>query len=160
MTKARTYWHLQSLGRKPSVYEIATSRLHYYPARGFEIGTPADDWYRRYQRESPLHLDDVCDWEEFSDPRETTYATYVERQRAKEVFCAGLFASMEATGYDARLPARWVESLERVFAPLRYPIHGLQMIAAYVGQMAPSGRLTTAMLFQSADEVRRVQCIA
>jgi toluene monooxygenase system protein E len=47
-----------------------------------------------------------------------------------------------------------------VLGPLRYPVHGFQMIAAYVGQMAPSGRITVASLFQAADEMRRIQRIA
>ena len=50
--------------------------------------------------------------------------------------------------------------LGAVLAPLRYPIHGLQMLAAYVGHMAPSGRIVVAAAFQSADEMRRVHRIA
>jgi toluene monooxygenase system protein E len=38
--------------------------------------------------------------------------------------------------------------------------HGFQMIAAYIGQMAPSGRITIAAALQSADEMRRIQRIA
>jgi hypothetical protein len=34
------------------------------------------------------------------------------------------------------------------------------MVAAYVGQMAPSGRITIAAALQAADEIRRVQRIA
>jgi toluene monooxygenase system protein E len=34
------------------------------------------------------------------------------------------------------------------------------MIAAYVGQMAPCGRITVAALFQAADELRRIHQIA
>jgi toluene monooxygenase system protein E len=49
--------------------------------------------------------------------------------------------------------------LDRLFAPLLYPLHGLQMIAAYVGQMAPNGRIAVAALFQCADEMRRIQRI-
>jgi toluene monooxygenase system protein E len=47
-----------------------------------------------------------------------------------------------------------------VVAPFRYPGHGFQMIASYVGQMAPSGRITIAAALQSADEMRRIQRIA
>jgi hypothetical protein len=45
-------------------------------------------------------------------------------------------------------------------APLRFAFHGLQMLAAYVGQMAPSGRIAIASLLQAADEVRRLQRVA
>ena len=55
---------------------------------------------------------------------------------------------------------RWVDTLERLLPPLRYLYHGLQMLAAYVGQMAPSGRITIAAALQAADEMRRVQRIA
>jgi toluene monooxygenase system protein E len=43
---------------------------------------------------------------------------------------------------------------------LRYPGHGLQMLASYVGQMAPSGRIVITAALQAADEMRRVQRIA
>jgi toluene monooxygenase system protein E len=36
----------------------------------------------------------------------------------------------------------------------------MQMIAAYVGHMAPGGRITIAALFQSGDEIRRIQRVA
>ncbi|HEY0712467.1 MAG TPA: toluene monooxygenase, partial [Polyangia bacterium] len=35
-----------------------------------------------------------------------------------------------------------------------------QMVAAYIGQMAPTGRITLTSLFQAADEMRRVHRIA
>jgi toluene monooxygenase system protein E len=34
------------------------------------------------------------------------------------------------------------------------------MIAAYVGQLAPSGRIAVCALFQAADEVRRIQRVS
>ena len=43
---------------------------------------------------------------------------------------------------------------------LRYSVHGLQMTAAYVGCMAPGGRIVVACLFQAADEMRRIQRLA
>jgi toluene monooxygenase system protein E len=156
-TGPKTYWHLAAAKRVPSDYEIATSRLLYYVERGFEVALPLDDWYRRYQRESPLASDD---WERFCDPRETTYAKYTALQQAKEAHVDGIFRSIDEGGYDQRLDRRWVETLEKLVPPLRYLGHGLQMLAAYVGQMAPSGRITVAAAFQAADEMRRVQRLA
>jgi toluene monooxygenase system protein E len=153
----KTYWHLESLKRKPSEYDVATSRLLYYVERGFEVRVPVEEWYRRYQRSSPLS---VADWEAFRDPRETTYTRYTERQKTKEIFVDGLLEAIEATGYDRELSAGWLRILDRVLAPLRFPVHGLQMIAAYVGQMAPAGRIAIAALFQAADEMRRTQRLA
>jgi toluene monooxygenase system protein E len=156
VTPPRTYWHLRELGRRPTEYDIATSRLHYWTARGFEVRVPLAEWYARYQRESPFRC---RDWEAFSDPRRTTYTTYTELQRGRETFVDGVLHSIDA-GYDGRLPPAWIAGLDRLLAPLRYPAHGLQMLAAYVGQMAPGSRITIAAAFQAADEMRRIQRLA
>jgi toluene monooxygenase system protein E len=150
----RTYWHLEEQRRRPSPYDIATSRLLYYPGRGFEVPGSADAWMRRHQTGSPL----TCsDWGAFRDPRETTYTRYVERQREREAFVDGVLRAAEHGDHDRRLPAAWVAALGRVLAPLRFPAHGLQMAGAYVAQMAPEGRIVAAGLFQVGDEIRRIQ---
>jgi len=153
----RTYWHLEGARRVPSDYEIATSKLLYYVGRGFEVDVPLADWYRRHQAESALACDD---WERFADPRETTYAKYVALQQAKEAHVDGLLRSIEEGDYDRKLDPAWIDTLERLLPPLRHLYHGLQMIAAYVGQMAPSGRITIVAALQGADEMRRVHRIA
>ena len=155
--RRRTYWHLEGLRRKPGDYDIATSRLLYYPGRGFEVTLPIGEWYQRHQSNSPLQ---VADWEAFRDPRETTYASYIELAKSRETYVDGLFEAIETTGYDARLQPDWLALLARVLGPLRYPLHGLQMLAAYVGHMAPSGRIVVAAAFQAGDEMRRVQRVA
>jgi len=152
----RTYWHLSDLGRKPTDYDIATSRLHYWTARGFEVKVPVSEWYERYQRGSELRC---RDWEEWGDPRQTTYTTYTTMQRTREAFVNGLLDSI-SDDYDRGLSPQCVALLNRVIAPLRYPGHGLQMVAAYVGNMAPTARITIAATFQAADEMRRVQRLA
>jgi len=154
MPGQRTYWHLAGLGRKPSDYEIATSRLLYHPQQGFEVAVPLADWYARYQRGSPLQC---CDWERFHDPRETTYSSYTARRHEAEMYVDGILRSIDETGYDARLDPAWCAVLEATLPTLRYPVHGLQMVAAYVGQMAPCGRITITAALQTADEIRRVQ---
>lgn len=153
MIGQRTWWHLADLGRKPSDYDIATTRLLYYPDRGFEVQAPMAAWYREHQQQRPL----VCaDWDAFRDPRETTYARYTELQRDKEVLVDGVLAA----AHDHELAPQWIARLDRIIGPLRYPVHGLQMIASYVGSMAPGGRIVVACLLQSADEMRRVQRLA
>ncbi len=153
----RTYWHLTELGRKPTDYDIASSKLLYYPRRGFETAVPIAAWYRAHQHDSAL----VCqDWERFRDPRETTYARYVDLQRTKEAFVDGVLAAAAASDHDRRLSPAWLETLSGLLSPLRYPVHGLQMIAAYVAHMAPSGRIVIAGLLQAADETRRVERLA
>jgi len=152
----RTYWHLSDLGRKPTDYDIATSRLHYWTARGFEVKMPLSDWYERWQRGTELRC---RDWEQWSDPRQTTYPLYTGIQRTREAFVNGLLDSI-SDEYDRRLSTRWVALLDRVLTPLRYPGHGLQMVTAYVGKMAPSARISIAATFQAADEMRRIERLA
>ena len=85
----KTYWHLAAARKKPTDYEIATSRLLYYVERGFEVTTPIASWYARHQQGSPL----ACsDWDGFRDPRETTYTKYTELQAAKEKFVDAILA--------------------------------------------------------------------
>jgi toluene monooxygenase system protein E len=157
MNGRRTYWHLESLNRKPAEYEIVSTHLLYHPDRGFEVQTPVTEWYRKHVKESPLVLADA---DRFRDPRETTYTTYTALQKDKEIYVDGLLESIERTNYDKALSPAWLRTLSRVLPPLRYPVHALQMTAAYVGQMAPGSRITMAALFQSADEMRRIQRIA
>jgi toluene monooxygenase system protein E len=157
MTRRRTWWHLEGQTRRPNDYEIATTRLLWHPARGFAVTTPVTEWVRVHQRERELSC---SDWDAFRDPRQTTYTKYTELQRNREIFVDGLFALAETSADDERLSPRWVSVLDRVLGPLRYPVHGLHMVAAYVGSMAPGGRIVVACLLQAADEVRRVQRIA
>jgi toluene monooxygenase system protein E len=162
MAQQKTYWHLLQQMRMPTEYEIVTSKLLCYTGEGFtgkrfEIDIPLKDWYRQFQQDSPL----TCSsWERFRDPRETTYTKYTEIQRDKEIFVDGILQEIELTGYDGQLSPRWLHVLSRVVAPLRYPGHGLQMIASYFGQMAPSGRIVITATLQAGDEMRRVQRIA
>jgi toluene monooxygenase system protein E len=153
----KTYSHLADARKIPSDYDIGTSKLHYYVERGFEVSLPLEAWYREHQRGSPLRC---IDWERFSDPRQTTYTKYVAVQRDRESHVDAIHQTMEARAYDATLTPEWINALERFWSPCRFLGHGLQMLAAYVGQMAPSGRITIACAFQAADEVRRIHRIA
>lgn len=162
MAQQKTYWHLLPQKRMPSEYEIVTSKLLCYTGEGFtgkrfELDVPLQPWYRQYQQESPFSC---SSWEKFRDPRETTYTKYTELQREKEVFVDGILEEIEATGYDKELLPSWLPMLSRLFAPLRYPFHGFQMLAAYVGHTAPSGRIAIVAALQAGDEMRRVQRIA
>jgi len=162
MAQQKTYWHLLPQKRMPTEYEIVTSKLLCYTGEGFtgkrfELDVPLLDWYKRFQQDSPL----TCSsWENFRDPRETTYTKYTEIQRDKEIFVDGILEEIDSSGYDARLSPGWLHGLSRVFAPLRYPGHGLQMVASYIGQMAPGGRIVIAATLQAGDEMRRVQRVA
>lgn len=162
MAPQKTYWHLLEQRRMPTEYEIVTSKLLCYTGEGFtgkrfELDVPLLDWYKRFQQDSPL----TCSsWESFRDPRETTYTKYTGTQRDKEIFVDGILEEIDMSGYDGQLSPRWLHVLSRVVAPLRYPGHGLQMLASYVGQMAPSGRIVITAALQAGDEMRRVQRVA
>jgi toluene monooxygenase system protein E len=153
----KTYSHLAGKRRRPTEYELATTHLHHHVERGFEVAAPAAEWYARHQRGSRWR---AAAWAEFADPRETTYTKYTRLQHAQEAFCDGLLASIDASGYDAALPREARALLACALPPLRFALHGFQMVAAYVGQMAPEGRVTIAALLQGADEVRRIHRIA
>ncbi|HXU82881.1 MAG TPA: hypothetical protein VN914_15885 [Polyangia bacterium] len=153
----KTYSHLAGERRMPSEYEIVTTKLLYHPQRGFEIDVPTRGWYEKHQRGARL----TCrDWERFADPRATTYPDYTTLQARQENHLEGVLRSWAAADHDPALLALWRDTFLRVLAPLRFALHGFQMIAAYVGQMAPSGRIAIAALLQTADELRRVHRLA
>jgi toluene monooxygenase system protein E len=154
----RTYWHLAAARRLPSDYEIVTSKLLYHVERGgFEVQTPSAAFHARHQGQSPL----VCErWDTFVDPRATTYTSYVNIERDRESYVGRLLATIDESDHDRRLPGAWVDTLAGVLSPLRFLCHGLQMSAAYVGHMAPGGRIAVAAAFQCGDEIRRVQRLA
>jgi toluene monooxygenase system protein E len=155
----KTYSRLASGRRLPPEYEVVSSDLHYnYPHR-FELPEtlPVIDWYYRYREGSPLRAND---WEVFSDPRRTTYRGYNELQDRKEDVIDGLSLEIDETGYDDHLPEAWIAFIDRWYAPLRFPAHGLQMLSAYVAQLAPASRISNCAAFQAADEIRRLQRIA
>ena len=162
MVQQKTFWHLLPQRRMPSEYEIVTSKLLLNTGEGFtgkrfELDVPLQQWYEQYQQGSPL----ACSsWEKFRDPRETTYTKYTELQMEKEIFVDCILEEIEANGYDRELQAQWVQTLAKLVAPFRYPGHALMMIAAYVAQMAPGGRIVVASTFQAGDEARRVERLA
>jgi toluene monooxygenase system protein E len=146
----RTYLCLEGNRRKPTDYEVTSTALLYYPARGFEVSTPAWEHYVRYQRDGKLR---GTRWDSFEDPAQLTYSAYVAERRDQEAFLDRLLERP----VDA--PRKDLRPLLGLLSALRFPLHGLQMVAAYVGALAPSGRISIALAFQAADEMRRVQRI-
>ena len=101
MTRQRTYWHLQALGRKPTDYDIASSRLLYHPERGFAV----HDADRGLARALPAGLAAAL-------PRLGALSAIRARRPTRSTstcsatrrsFVDGLLASIEETDYDARL---------------------------------------------------------
>jgi toluene monooxygenase system protein E len=158
----KTWSLLGDVRRKPTTYEIVTAKFHYHFRREpapFELDpdVPLNRWYLQHREGSALMVDD---WEGFRDPARLTYRDYVLQQDKHETFVDQLIDQHEAAGSVDRLSAEWVDTLRTVFVPLRFPLHVLQMVSIYVGQMAPSSFITNCANFQSADELRRIQRIA
>jgi toluene monooxygenase system protein E len=155
----KTYTRLATGRRIPTEYELMSTDLHYNHPRRFELpaGNPVVDWYYRNREGSALQ---ARGWDQFADPRRTTYRIYTQLQDGREDVVDGLLREVDDTAYDTRLDDEWVRFLDRWYSPLRFPVHGLQMLAAYVAQMAPSSRITNCASFQTGDEMRRVQRIA
>jgi toluene monooxygenase system protein E len=155
----KTYTRLATGRRIPTEYELMSTDLHYNHPRRFELpaGNPVVDWYYRNREGSALQ---ARGWDQFADPRRTTYRIYTQLQDGREDVVDGLLREVDDTAYDTNLDDEWVRFLDRWYSPLRFPVHGLQMLAAYVAQMAPSSRITNCASFQTGDEMRRVQRIA
>jgi len=154
----RTYEHYSHLESKnPTPYEVVTTKLLYYPNTGFAVKTPVTAWYKKFQY---MSCDEKTDWTKFSDPKGYIYTTYVQDRQKEEVFLAGICESLEKEFTSAIPNQEWLEKLENCYAPLVYPLHGLQMVAAYIGQMAPEGRISICSAFQAADEMRKIERIA
>lgn len=160
--RLRTFSHLAGARRVPGDYAVVTSKLLFTdPARPAEVETPVEEWYARYQRGSPFRLNEgEADWDCFADPRATTYSRYVAQKARAEAVVGHLLERIESGDYDRQLSPEARSLLASAVSPLRYPWHALQMIAAYIGQMAPGGRIVVAALFQAGDELRRVQRVA
>lgn len=158
----RTWSLFGDVKRKPTPYEAVTGKFHYHFRREpapFELDphTAINTWYLEHREGSPLQ---VADWEGFRDPYKLTYRDYVAMQHDREIFLDALVDRHEESGFAAGLDPQWVETLRVLFVPLRFPIHVLQMVGLYVGQMAPSSYITNCAHFQAADEMRRIQRIA
>lgn len=155
--RLRSYGHLLHQQRRPTDYEVASSRLLWYPGRGFEIPVRQQDWYDGHQGGAAFQ---GVDWEQFVDPQTLTYDAYVAERSRQELYVEGLQASLVESGDEARLSRAWVDRLAAALGPLRFPLHGFHMVAAYAGSMVPGSRIAIACAFQGADEVRRIERLA
>jgi hypothetical protein len=160
--RQRTWSRLGHLGRVPTEYEIVTHGMNYTTSHAtpLEAGPHAfgNRWIAAHRDAVAVRLDA---WDGFRDPDELTYRKYTKQQDAAEAFVDQAIADhAERRDVDRRHSPRWLFALGTLLTPQRYPVHGLQMVAAYVAQMAPSSYITNAAAFQAADELRRVQRIA
>lgn len=161
-TAPKTWSLLGDVKRRPSAYEVTASKFVYHFRREpapFEMApdAPLNSWYLKYREGSNFNVDD---WEGFRDPAKLTYSEYVMLQHDRETYLDGLIDHHEdartVEGYDEA----WVDVLTNALVPLRFPVHILQMLSLYVGQMAPTAFIINCSNFQAADEMRRVQRFA
>lgn len=153
----KTYWHLGETQRIPTRYDVVTSKLLYYPERGFAVQSAVTDWYTRYVRQSPVPF--AC-YSAFFDPQKVTYRDYVRERREREIALQGAFEASASLQEDACLSKASRDATARVLSVLPFIFHGFQMQAAYCGQLAPEGKLVVAFAFKSADGLRRIQSVS
>lgn len=158
----KTWSHLAGSRRRPSEYEVVSTRLHYHrdnPECPWELdpGIFMNEWYRRYREGSPLQHPD---WDAFRDPDEIVYRSYNVLQDGQETYLDNLLEEYAAIGHDQSLRDDWLDVLATYYTPARYPAHALQMASAYGGQMAPASTITNCFYFQTADQLRLVQRLA
>jgi toluene monooxygenase system protein E len=98
----------------------------------------------------------VPDWDKFRDPDQLTYRKYVTCQDNSETYIDGIINEFARLGGAGRAP----DFLRTCLTPSRYLAHGLQMVSAYLQQLAPSSYVGNCAAFQTADHLRRVQRVA
>ncbi len=162
LSPQRTWSHLAARRRKPSEYEIVSTRLLWHTrdqAQPWDVAHngPMADWYREYRNQSPIRHDD---WDGFRDPDELVYRTYNILQDGAETYVEGLLDQHNAEEHDKGLSPEWAASLAALFAPGRYLLHTVQMASAYLVHMAPASTISNCAAFQCADQLRWVSHIA
>jgi len=159
--KTKTWSRFGNLGRKPNEYEVVTHDMNHtisFPTP-LEMGPDVHGnvWLKRHRDGIPLT---IADWNAFRDPDQMTYRKYTVVQDQQETYVDGLLAEFTSKNSDGALGLQAVDLLAGVFTPSRYLGHGLQMLSAYVQQLAPSSYIGNAAVFQTADQLRRVQITA
>jgi toluene monooxygenase system protein E len=159
--KTKTWSRFGNLGRKPNEYEVVTHDMNHTISfdTPLEMGAEVHGnvWLKRHRDDMPIK---VADWNGFRDPDQMTYRKYTTVQDQQETYVDGLLAEFTSKNSDGALSPAAVDLLALVFAPSRYLGHGLQMLSAYVQQLAPSSYIANAATFQTADQLRRVQLTA
>ena len=161
--KLRTWSRFGQIRRVPSEYEIVTHDANYTTRKGRVAAlegnptAPVNMWYLTYRDHSPLQAED---WHGFRDPDELTYRKYVTMQDEQETVVEGILDEFGKVNHDTTLSPQWLRVLSTIFTPMRYPAHAIQMMQAYLGQIAPSSYITNCAGFAAADQLRLVSLVA
>jgi len=152
----KTWSAFGNLGRRPGEYEIVTHAMnHTLRDMPLELGrdSPGNLWLRRHRDDIGLR---VPDWNAFRDTDQLIYRTYVTGQDNSETYIDGVMKEFVSIGRIGSAPG----FLQTCLTPSRYLAHGLQMLSAYLQQLAPSSYVGNCAAFQTADLLRRVQRVA
>ena len=152
----KTWSYLSGRRRKPSEYEIVSTNLHATtdnPDAPFELDPnfPLAQWFKTYRNASPIAHPD---WNAFRDPDEIVYRTYNLLQDGQENYVLGLFDQFSERGHDAMLDPAWANTLAQLYTPSRYLCHAMQMMSAYLTQIAPASTISNCATYQAADCLR------
>src|ERR1700722_2286725 len=152
----KTWSAFGNLARRPSEYEIVTHKMN-HTLRDTPLELAPDSlgnlWLGRHRDSITLR---VRDWDEFRDPDQLTYRKYVTCQDKSETYLDAIILEFARIGRAEREP----DFLQTCLTPTRYLAHGLQMMSAYLQQMAPSTYVGNCAAFQTGDQLRRVQRVA
>jgi Methane/Phenol/Toluene Hydroxylase len=155
----KTWSAFGALGRKPTEYEVVSHKLnHTMREPPLELGPGAHGnlWLKKHRDGMGLS---APDWDAFRDPEQLTYRKYVKSQDDSETYVDGILREFAEVHAPRDLPAV-ADFLQICLAPTRYLVHGLQMMSAYLQQLAPSSYISNCSAFQTADQLRRVQRVA
>ncbi|POX38571.1 toluene monooxygenase [Streptomyces sp. Ru73] len=158
----KTWGHLAARRRKPSEYEIVSTKLLWHTRdaeQPWDVGHTGvmADHYRKYRNGSPVTHPD---WDAFRDPDELVYRTYNILQDGQETYVEGLLDQHNAEGHDKGLSAEWTATLAKLYTPSRYLLHTVQMASAYLVHMAPASTIANCAAFQAADSLRWLSNVA
>jgi hypothetical protein len=152
----KTWSAFGNLGRRPSEYEVVTHKMnHTVRETPLELGPDShgNRWLVRHRDSIKLRIQD---WNAFRDPDQLTYRKYVTCQDKSETYLDAIVQEFDRIGRVESGP----DFLQYCLTPSRYPAHGLQMMTAYLQQLAPSSYVGNCAAFQAADQLRRVQRVA
>lgn len=159
--KVKTWSSFGDLGRRPNEYEIVTHGMnHTVGTTPLEMGPEVhgNRWLLKHRDGIALK---AARLDAFRDPDQLTYRKYTQAMDEQETYIDGLLQQYgEVQHSDRDLSPAALHLLATAMTPARYLGHGLQMMSAYVQQLAHSSYLANCAAFQTADQLRRVQRVA
>lgn len=159
--RVRTWSSFGNLGRKPNEYEVVTHNMnHTIGAMPLEMSADVhgNRWLIKHRDGIALK---VAALDSFRDPDQMTYRKYTQSMDQQETYVDGLLQQYAGEkNSDLALSSEALHFLSTALTPARYLGHGLQMVSAYMQQLAHSSYLANCAAFQTADQLRRVQRVS